>query len=63
MGRGGIQVKDGDHLYRVAHELLARPEKMKELGELARTAVSQLRGASARNVGLMARLLEPRLAP
>jgi 3-deoxy-D-manno-octulosonic-acid transferase len=62
VGRGGIQVKDGDHLYRVAHELLARPEKMKEVGELARTAVSQIRGASARNVGLMARLLEPRLS-
>jgi 3-deoxy-D-manno-octulosonic-acid transferase len=62
VGRGGIQVKDGDHLYRVAHELLARPEKMKEVGELARSAVTQIRGASARNVGLMARLLEPRLA-
>ncbi len=60
VGRGGIQVKDGDHLYRVAHELLARPEKMREVGELARGAVSQLRGASARNVGHMARLLEPR---
>ena len=62
VGRGGIQVKDPDHLQRVAHELLARPEKMRELGELARSAVSQIRGASARNVGLMARLLEPRLA-
>ena len=61
VGRGGIQVKDGDHLYRVAHELLARPEKMREVGELARVAVSQIRGASARNVGLMARLLEEKL--
>ncbi|MGI5860465.1 MAG: 3-deoxy-D-manno-octulosonic acid transferase [Myxococcales bacterium] len=60
VGRGGIQVKDADHLYRVASELFARPEKMKELGELARTAVSQIRGASARNVALMARLLERR---
>lgn len=61
VGRGGIQVNDADHLYRVAHELLARPEKMKEVGELARAAVSQIRGASARNVSLMARLLEPKL--
>ncbi len=60
VGRGGIQVNDGDHLYRVAHELLARPEKMKEVGELARAAVTSVRGASARNVALMARLLEPR---
>ncbi|HEY3451452.1 MAG TPA: glycosyltransferase N-terminal domain-containing protein [Myxococcales bacterium] len=63
VGRGGIQVNDGDHLYRVAHELLARPEKMKEVGELARTAVSNVRGASARNVTLMAQLLEPRPSP
>ncbi|MBI5546107.1 MAG: 3-deoxy-D-manno-octulosonic acid transferase [Deltaproteobacteria bacterium] len=62
VGRGGIQVKDADHLYRVAHELLARPEKMREVGALARSAVSQIRGASARNVGLMARLLERRPA-
>lgn len=60
VGRGGIQVKDPDHLYRVASELFARPEKMRELGELARTAVSQVRGASARNVSLMARALERR---
>jgi 3-deoxy-D-manno-octulosonic-acid transferase len=58
VGRGGIQVKDGDNLYRVAHDLLARPEKLAELGELARSAVLQIRGASARNVALMARMLE-----
>ena len=58
VGRGGIQVKDADHLYRVASELFARPEKLQELGELARSAVSQIRGASARNVALIARSLE-----
>jgi 3-deoxy-D-manno-octulosonic-acid transferase len=63
VGRGGIQVKDADHLHRVAHELLSRPEKLTELGELARTAVTQIRGASARNVGLMARALERRADP
>lgn len=61
VGRGGIQVKDGDHLYRVASELLARPEKLEELGALARSAVSQIRGASARNVSHMARVLEERV--
>lgn len=58
VGRGGIQVQDPDGLYRVAHELLARPEKMAELGALARSAVLSIRGASARNVEQMARLLE-----
>lgn len=60
VGRGGIQVNDADHLWRVAHDLLARPEKMKEVGELARAAVGNIRGASARNVALMAQLLERR---
>jgi 3-deoxy-D-manno-octulosonic-acid transferase len=60
VGRGGIQVKDAEHLCRVALDLLARPAKLQELGELAQTAVTQIRGASARNVELMARLLERR---
>ena len=57
VGRGGIQVNDPEHLYRVAHELLSRPEKLAELGRLARAAVGSIRGASARNVEHMARLL------
>ena len=60
VGRGGIQVKDAEQLYRVATELLSRPEKLAELGELARSAVMQIRGASARNVAHMARVLEER---
>ncbi len=60
VGRGGIQVKDGDHLFRVAAELLSKPEQLERLGALARTAVTQIRGASARNVSHMARLLERR---
>jgi len=60
VGRGGIQVKDADQLVRVAQELLARPEKLTELGELAQSVVTQIRGASARNVALMARELERR---
>jgi 3-deoxy-D-manno-octulosonic-acid transferase len=57
VGRGGIQVATPEQLLKVAQELLARPEKIAELGELARRAVSQIRGASARNVDHMMRLL------
>ncbi len=57
VGRGGIQVNDADHLYRVVSELLARPDTLASLGELAQTAVAQVSGASARNVDHMERLL------
>ncbi|MBX5481813.1 MAG: 3-deoxy-D-manno-octulosonic acid transferase [Myxococcaceae bacterium] len=57
VGRGGIQVHDPDQLYRILHELLSRPETIASLGELARQAVLQVSGASARNVEQMARLL------
>ncbi len=62
VGRGGIQVATPEQLVKVAQELLARPEKIAELGELARQAVSQVRGASARNVDHMLRAL-PRARP
>lgn len=62
VGRGGIQVRDPEHLHRVAHDLLARPDKLEELGTLARGAVSAIRGASARNVEHMARVLAPEAA-
>ncbi|HEX7622142.1 MAG TPA: glycosyltransferase N-terminal domain-containing protein [Anaeromyxobacteraceae bacterium] len=57
VGRGGIQVATPEQLLKVAQELLARPDQILELGELARQAVSQIRGASARNVDHMLRLL------
>ncbi len=57
VGRGGIQVATPEQLLKVAQELLARPDKIAELGELARLAVSQIRGASRRNVDHMIRLL------
>lgn len=57
VGRGGIQVATPEQLLKVAQELLGRPDKIAELGELARQAVSQIRGASARNVDHMLRLL------
>lgn len=60
VGRGGIQVNDPDHLFTVCHELLARPETLLELGEMASAAVRGIRGASARNVEHMARALQGR---
>ncbi|MGQ0507952.1 MAG: 3-deoxy-D-manno-octulosonic acid transferase, partial [Myxococcaceae bacterium] len=53
VGRGGIQVNDAAHLRRVLGELLARPETMTNLGELAQAAVRQVSGASSRNVDHM----------
>lgn len=58
LGRGGIQVNDPQHLGRVARELLARPEKLSELGRLARQAISGIRGASERNAQQLASLVE-----
>ncbi len=57
VGRGGIQVNDPDQLYRVCSDLLARPETIASLGQLAEAAVRQISGASARNADHMARLL------
>jgi 3-deoxy-D-manno-octulosonic-acid transferase len=57
VGRGGIQVATSEQLLRVAQELLARPEALAALGELAREAVSQIRGASPRNVDHILNLL------
>jgi 3-deoxy-D-manno-octulosonic-acid transferase len=58
VGRGGIQVNDPRHLTAVARELLAQPEKLIELGTLARNAVSSVSGASARDAQLIAGLLD-----
>jgi 3-deoxy-D-manno-octulosonic-acid transferase len=60
-GRGGLQVKDADHLRRVLIELFSRPESLEALGALARQAVGQVSGASDRNVEAMAALVEGRL--
>lgn len=57
VGRGGIQVNDAEHLYKVMSELLQKPENVTALGELARTTVRQISGASQRNVDHMARVL------
>lgn len=57
VGRGGIQVNDTEHFYRVAAELLEKPEKLHELGGMALAAVRQVSGASQRNVELIEKLL------
>lgn len=59
VGRGGIQVNDPDHLFRIVSELLARPDTARSLGELAQAAVRQVSGASLRNVEQIARVLPP----
>ena len=57
VGRGGLQVKDPLALLRLMRDLLARPEEIRKLGELAREAGSSVRGASARDARLIAELL------
>jgi 3-deoxy-D-manno-octulosonic-acid transferase len=57
VGRGGLQVRDPAALLRLLHDLLARPDELRKLGELARDAVSSVRGASARDARLIAELL------
>ena len=57
VGRGGLQVRDAAALLKLMRDLLARPEEIRKLGELAREAVSSVRGASARDARLIADLL------
>ena len=57
VGRGGLQVRDPAALLRLLRDLLARPGEIEKLGELAREAVSSVRGASARNARLIAELI------
>jgi 3-deoxy-D-manno-octulosonic-acid transferase len=56
-GRGGIQVGGPEQLLKIADELLSRPDQLAELGGLARSSVSAIRGASARNVEHMLSIL------
>ena len=57
VGRGGIQVKDPEHLFRVMADLLSRPDSLESLGSLASNAVRQISGASDRNVDALAALV------
>lgn len=49
LGRGGIQVQTPAQLEKIARDLLARPDELLALGEMARSAVAKVRGASTRN--------------
>jgi 3-deoxy-D-manno-octulosonic-acid transferase len=57
VGRGGLQVKNPLALLSLLRDLLARPDELHKLGELAREAVSSVRGASVRDANLIAELL------
>jgi 3-deoxy-D-manno-octulosonic-acid transferase len=57
VGRGGLQVKSPLALLGLLRDLLARPDELHKLGELAREAVSSVRGASVRDANLIAELL------
>ena len=57
VGRGGLQVKDPLALLQLLRDLLRRPGELRKLGDLARDAVSSVRGASARDARLIAELL------
>ncbi len=57
LGRGGIQVANGEQLYRVMSDLLQHPAHRQELGETARTQVGCVSGAAQRNAQLIATLI------
>jgi 3-deoxy-D-manno-octulosonic-acid transferase len=59
-GRGGIQLADVGQLGRVGQELLAQPEELKRLGEMAKRSVAKVRGASERNATHILSLLSDR---
>ncbi|WP_225413766.1 3-deoxy-D-manno-octulosonic acid transferase [Stigmatella hybrida] len=62
-GHGGLQVQDAEDLYRRVSELLSRPEALHALGAQARQTVSQISGASRRNVEHMGALLAQASSP
>ncbi|MCK6549526.1 3-deoxy-D-manno-octulosonic acid transferase [Myxococcota bacterium] len=56
LGRGGIQVQSPAQLETVARELITRPDELARLGDMAKTAVARVRGASRRNAERIAKL-------
>jgi 3-deoxy-D-manno-octulosonic-acid transferase len=55
-GHGGVQVQDAEELFKRLSELLNQPNHLQRLGEQARATVSQISGASQRNVDHLANL-------
>jgi len=58
-GHGGLQVQDAEELFSQVSTLLEQPAQLQALGEQARATVSQISGASQRNVAHMASLFAP----
>ena len=59
VGRGGLQVSSPAALEKLLRELLARPDELIKLGQMAREATAAVRGASARDAERIVRLLPP----
>src|SRR3989442_5716790 len=57
VGRGGLQMRDPVAPQRILRDLLRPPDQIRTLGQLAREAVSAVRGASARDARLIADLI------
>ncbi|MHA7629738.1 3-deoxy-D-manno-octulosonic acid transferase [Corallococcus sp. M7] len=55
-GNGGIQVADGEALHAALEDLLAHPERRRQLGAQAEATVRTISGASERNAEAMATL-------
>lgn len=58
VGRGGIQVKDEEQLWRMMLELLQHPEDVDKLGMMARESVLAVQGASRANIDALVKLIE-----
>jgi 3-deoxy-D-manno-octulosonic-acid transferase len=60
VGRGGFMVNSGRNLVTVMRELLGRPQKLVELGEMARRRVMGISGATAKNLDMITALMDRR---
>jgi len=60
VGRGGLQVASPRALEKLMRDLLARPDELSKLGQMAREATAAVRGASVRDAQLIAGLLGAR---
>ena len=58
LGRGAIQVANPEQLATVAADLIARPEELDRLGQMAKSSVQRVRGASSRNAEAILGLLD-----
>jgi len=54
---GGIQIRDGDELYKTALDLLLNPEKLNKIGKLANKAVVLNQGSALKHAEIIKQLL------